>query len=56
MKLNGTLPNRRVIFRDTIPGTEVFGIVNFKAPNSNEIPNFNIQFKEGNFGVVSFRQ
>ena len=43
MKLNSTIPNRKVIFRDTIPGIEVFRNFKFQAPNSNEIPNSNIQ-------------
>jgi hypothetical protein len=43
VKLNGTIPNRKVIFKDTIPVIEVFRNVKFQAPNSNEIPNFNIQ-------------
>jgi hypothetical protein len=43
MKLNGTIPNRKVIFRDSIPGIEVFRNIKFQAPNSNEIPNVNIQ-------------
>jgi hypothetical protein len=43
MKLNGTIPNRKVIFRDTIPGIEDFRNTKFRAPNSNEIPNVNIQ-------------
>jgi hypothetical protein len=43
MKLNGTIPNKKVIFRDTIPGVEDFRNLKFQAPNSNEILNFNIQ-------------
>ncbi|MGD8721132.1 MAG: hypothetical protein PVG46_04970, partial [Desulfobacterales bacterium] len=51
MKLNGTVLNRKVIFRDTIPGIEVFRNVKSLSPrqkkggqaNSNEIPNVNIQ-------------
>jgi hypothetical protein len=51
MILNGTMPNRRVIFIDTIPGIEVFRNLKFQAPRqknggqakSNEIPNVNIQ-------------
>jgi hypothetical protein len=30
IKLNGTIPNRKVIFRDTIPGIEVFINVKFQ--------------------------
>ena len=40
MKLNGTLPNRKVIVRDTIPGIEIFRYLKFQATNSNEIQKF----------------
>ena len=43
MKLNGTIPYRKVFFRDTFPGIADFTNIKFQAPNSNEIPNFNIQ-------------
>ena len=41
--INVTVPSRKVIFRDTIPGIEVVRNLKFQAPNSSEIPNFNIQ-------------
>jgi hypothetical protein len=43
MKLNGTIPNRKVIFRDTLPGLEEFRNLKFQVPISNEFPNVNIQ-------------
>ena len=43
VKLNGTTPNREVIFRYAITGIEIFRNVKFQAPNSNKIPNVNIQ-------------
>ena len=43
MKLDGTVLDRRVIFKDTIPGIEVFRNIKSQAPNSKEIPNVNIQ-------------
>jgi hypothetical protein len=43
MKLTGTIPNREVIFRETIPGIEVFRNLKSEAPNSKEIPNVNVQ-------------
>ena len=42
MKLNGTIPNRKVIFRDTLPGIEEFRNLKFQALNSKEIPNVKI--------------
>jgi hypothetical protein len=38
VELNGAIPNGKVIYRDTIPGIEVFRNIKFQAPNSNEIP------------------
>jgi hypothetical protein len=43
MKRNGIIPNGKVILRDTIPGAEVFRNVKSQAPNSKEIPKFDIQ-------------
>jgi hypothetical protein len=43
MKLNGTVLNVMVILKDNIPGIENFRNLKSQAPNSNEIPNFNIQ-------------
>jgi hypothetical protein len=43
MKLNGTVLDRRAIFRDNIPGVEDFRNLNSQAPNLKEIPNSNIQ-------------
>ena len=40
MRLNGTIPNRKVIYKDSIPGIEDFRNVKFQAPNTKEIPNF----------------
>jgi hypothetical protein len=40
MKVNGTMPNRKVIFRDAIPDVGVFRKLKFQAPNFNEIPIF----------------
>ena len=37
MKLNRTIHNREAIFKDTIPGIEVFRNVKFQAPNSSII-------------------
>jgi hypothetical protein len=45
MKLNGTIPNREVIYRDTIPDIKIFRNVNFQAPNSDEIRPLGIQTK-----------
>ena len=47
MKSNGTIPNRKVTFRDTIPGFEVFKNLKFQATISNEIQNFNINDPNG---------
>jgi hypothetical protein len=35
MKLNSTIPIRKGIFRDTIPGIGLFRNLKFQAPNSN---------------------
>jgi hypothetical protein len=43
MKLNGTVLNRGVIFKDNIPGIEVFRNPKSQAPNIKEIQIFNIQ-------------
>ena len=43
MKLNGTISNRNILFKDTIPGIGDFRNLKFEASNSNEIPNVNIQ-------------
>ena len=40
MKVNGTMPNRKVIRRDAIPDIEVFRKLKCQAPNFNEIPIF----------------
>ena len=43
MKLNGTVLNGRVIFRDNVPGIVVIINLKSQAPNIKEIPNSNIQ-------------
>jgi hypothetical protein len=51
MKLNGTVLDRMVIYRDNIPGIEDFRNLKSQAPrqknggqaNFKKIPNFNIQ-------------
>jgi hypothetical protein len=43
MKLNGTVLNRRVIFRDNVPGIVVIRNLKSQVPNIKEIPNSNIQ-------------
>ena len=43
VKLNGTVLYRRVIFKDIIPGIEVFRNPKSQAPNFKETQNFNIQ-------------
>jgi hypothetical protein len=39
MKLNGSVLDKRAIFKDTISGVEDFRNLNFQAPNLKEIPN-----------------
>jgi len=41
--VQGFIPIRKVIFKDTIPAIGVFRNLNFQAPNAKEIPNANIQ-------------
>jgi hypothetical protein len=44
MKLNGTVLERRAIFRDNISGVEDFRNLNFQATNLKEIPNPKFQY------------
>jgi hypothetical protein len=43
MKLNGTIPNKKIIIKNTLLGIEVFRNLKSQAPNSKKIPYFNIQ-------------